>query len=454
MADRRRRFAGQVFFALIVTGMAGAAPLVASFDDWAIMPFVTGAGVAATPIVSADEVTVTIPSCQSRLILGDPRLNGVPLTEVEDLAYRYTVANAGASASYLYLWLYLDTNADGNNDTRVDFVPGGNPTGLRQHDPLVDASWTGGALPVGSTWATLLAIYPGATIAATTFATPGFPSLQFNLGDTGCTWNGWSGTFERPALAVAGELLVVAVEPLVTSESGGEATFTVALSRAPFADVHVAVASSDPGEATVTPLALTFSAADWDVPQQVTVTGVDDPLVDGTVGFELELTPTSDDAGFSGAVAVAAENLDDVVAALVLSTGGPLATSEDGTTDAFTVALASQPTAVVEVALASTAPHEATVAPSLLTFLPGTWDTPQQVEVTGEPDPLLDGPQPFAVTFSVASADADYDGLVVPPLPGINADTTIAPIPVNGPLALLALSAALAALALLRLRSS
>ena len=44
--------------------------------------------------------------------------------------------------------------------------------------------------------------------------------------------------------------------------------------------------SSDTGEAT-TSGSLTFTSANWDTPQTVTVTGVDDNLIDGTV------TPTS-----------------------------------------------------------------------------------------------------------------------------------------------------------------
>ena len=42
-----------------------------------------------------------------------------------------------------------------------------------------------------------------------------------------------------------------------------------------------AISSSDTGEATVTSFA-TFTSANWDTPQNVTVTGVDDDIIDGT----------------------------------------------------------------------------------------------------------------------------------------------------------------------------
>jgi hypothetical protein len=50
----------------------------------------------------------------------------------------------------------------------------------------------------------VLAAYPGATIAGTTFGVPGYPSLVFNIGDTGCGWNGWSGVLYAPTITIAG----------------------------------------------------------------------------------------------------------------------------------------------------------------------------------------------------------------------------------------------------------
>ena len=43
----------------------------------------------------------------------------------------------------------------------------------------------------------------------------------------------------------------------------------------------LSVTSADPAEATASPGSLTFSALNWNVPQQVIVTGVDDAVDDG-----------------------------------------------------------------------------------------------------------------------------------------------------------------------------
>ena len=52
-------------------------------------------------------------------------------------------------------------------------------------------------------------------------------------------------------------------------------TFTVVLNAQPASDVVITVVSSDTGEVTVNS-PLTFTAANWDTPQTVTVTGADD----------------------------------------------------------------------------------------------------------------------------------------------------------------------------------
>ena len=63
---------------------------------------------------------------------------------------------------------------------------------------------------------------------------------------------------------------------LMTTEAGGTATFTVVLNTQPTADVTIALSSSDTTEGTVGPASLTFTTANWNVAQTVTVTGVDD----------------------------------------------------------------------------------------------------------------------------------------------------------------------------------
>ena len=224
---------------------------------------------------------------------------------------------------------------------------------------------------------------------------------------------------------------------LTTTETGGTATFTVVLNIWPTAAVTISVSSSDITEGTVAPQSLTFTATNWNIPQTVTITGVDDNIDDGDQNYKIVLAATSDQPDYNGInlPEVLVTNRDDDVAgitvtpilglirnqsgiasltkttAIAIGPGSRLATTERGHIVSFTVVLDSQPTAAVNLSISSSDMTEGTGTPQSLTFTAtaNSWDTPQMVTVTGLPDDLNDGDQPYTVTISpVASADLKY----------------------------------------------
>ena len=86
------------------------------------------------------------------------------------------------------------------------------------------------------------------------------------------------------------------------AETGSTDTFTVVLNAQPTSNVVIFVVSSDTGEATVSAGTLTFTNGNWDTPQTVTITGVDDDLVDGsqTTTTTLSVVDASSDDDFDG----------------------------------------------------------------------------------------------------------------------------------------------------------
>src|SRR3989442_858252 len=86
----------------------------------------------------------------------------------------------------------------------------------------------------------------------------------------------------------------------VTTEAGGTATFTVVLTSERTASVAVGLTSSDLTEGTVAPASVTFTTANWNVAQTVTVTGVDDLVQDGNIAYSIVTAPaTSADTVYS-----------------------------------------------------------------------------------------------------------------------------------------------------------
>jgi uncharacterized delta-60 repeat protein len=125
---------------------------------------------------------------------------------------------------------------------------------------------------------------------------------------------------------------------LTTTEGGGTANFSVVLTTQPTADVTIPVSSNNTAEGTVSTSSLTFTTANWNVPQTVTVTGVDDPSVDGDIGYTLVIgTASSSDPAYNGLDPsdVSATNTDNEVPPTkfyVANDGSPDKTYEYGST--------------------------------------------------------------------------------------------------------------------------
>jgi VCBS repeat protein/GEVED domain-containing protein len=105
----------------------------------------------------------------------------------------------------------------------------------------------------------------------------------------------------------------------VVQESGTTDTFTVVLDEIPTPQVVITVTSGDTGEATVDQASLTFTEADWNIPQTVLVTGVEDAIGDGdqTTRITLSIDDASSDDVF--------DRLDDQHV-FVITVGGGIPT--------------------------------------------------------------------------------------------------------------------------------
>ncbi|WP_143867261.1 DUF4347 domain-containing protein, partial [Nostoc linckia] len=77
------------------------------------------------------------------------------------------------------------------------------------------------------------------------------------------------------------------VNALVTTEAGGSANFTIQLDTQPTADVTINLSSSNVNEGTISATSVTFTAANWNTPQTITVTGVNDGIADGNTTYQI-----------------------------------------------------------------------------------------------------------------------------------------------------------------------
>jgi hypothetical protein len=117
----------------------------------------------------------------------------------------------------------------------------------------------------------------------------------------------------------------------------------------------------------------------------------------------------------SSLVAVVADN--DAVGLSITQTGGTTDVHEEGaTSDSYTIALTSQPTADVTVTitpdLQSSVGGGAGVARGI-SFNASNWNVPQEVTVTAINDSVAEGPHVSIIGHTVASLDSAYGAMQV-----------------------------------------
>ncbi|MEG4805020.1 DUF4347 domain-containing protein [Microcoleus sp. ARI1-B5] len=210
----------------------------------------------------------------------------------------------------------------------------------------------------------------------------------------------------------------IAVNPasgLVTTEAGGTATFTVKLNTQPSANVSIGLSSSNPAEGTVSSNSLTFTPANWNQAQTVTVTGVDDSIADGSKTYNIvTAAAVSTDSNYNNVNPsdVGVTNSDNETPGITVNPTAGLTTTEAGGKANFNIVLNTQPIAPVAIALTSSNPAEGTVSTNSLTFTSLNWNTPQTVTVTGADDNIADGSRAYTiVTAAAASTDPNYSNL-------------------------------------------
>ncbi len=204
-----------------------------------------------------------------------------------------------------------------------------------------------------------------------------------------------------------GGIVVTPTSGLVTTEAGGTATFTVVLASAPTADVTIGLSSSDTTEGTVAPSSLVFTPTNWNTAQTVTVTGVDDDVVDGDIAYTIvTASATSSDPAYQGIDAddVAVTNEDDDQDSLRIDDAS-IVEGDTGTTAlVFTVTLDGAVEGGVDVAYATAdgsaiAPADYAATSGTLTFA-GTDGETRTISVPILGDTLVEGDETFTLTLS------------------------------------------------------
>jgi hypothetical protein len=220
----------------------------------------------------------------------------------------------------------------------------------------------------------------------------------------------------------------VAVSPStgsITSESGTRAKIYYVLQTRPMRSVTIQnFSSSLTTEATAPNESLVFTYDNWDTPQYIEVTGVDDFTIDGPKVYTISagLTVSSDPSYNGKSIPVATgTNVDNDSPGFTVVNLNTTTTTEAGGAISFSVVMNNVPLSNVTIAsIVANPATEAVAVPSSLTFTSANWNTPQTVTISGVDDLEADGNQTVTIVSSTAtSGDGNYNGITGPSFPSI-----------------------------------
>ena len=230
----------------------------------------------------------------------------------------------------------------------------------------------------------------------------------------------------------AGVVVTESAGSTAVAEGGAGDSYTVVLTSEPIANVRIDI-TFDPAQLTVAgetdgTAQLVFTPANWNLAQAVSVAAVDDPVIEGPHTGTIVQTVSSSDplyAPINPADVSAAITDNDSPGVFIVQSGGNTAVTEGGATDTYTVALNSQPSANVSIALTGT---QLGASPTPLVFTNGNWNVPQIVTVTATDDNVVEGSHNGSVAYGVTSGDSNYNGLAVAATPVTIADNDSATV--------------------------
>jgi hypothetical protein len=193
------------------------------------------------------------------------------------------------------------------------------------------------------------------------------------------------------------------------TEGGATDSYTMVLNAQPTADVTITI--SQGSQVTTSPTQLVFTTANWATPQTVTVTAVDDALVEGSHSGTITHTAAGGNyAGIAIAGVTATITDNDSGSVVVSQSGGSTAVTEGGATDSYTLVLGAQPAGNVTITISPDSQVTTSPTPSV-TFTSADWNVPKTVTVTAVDDAVVEGPHTGTITHTASGSG--YTGVVI-----------------------------------------
>ena len=206
----------------------------------------------------------------------------------------------------------------------------------------------------------------------------------------------------------------VTVNPSVlTVAENGSVAYDIRLTKAPTGDVSVTITGQNgsgtpvaDNDITVRPATLTFTTANYDDPQTVTVSAEDDDDAIGDDAVTLAHAVAGADYGTVTARDVTVTITENDSKGVTLSRTAVSINEGGNAVEGYSVVLDSEPSENVTVTITVQDNTDLVVNPAVLVFTDADWNQPQMVRFTAGADPDTTDDK---ITLMNAVSDGDYD---------------------------------------------
>jgi len=197
------------------------------------------------------------------------------------------------------------------------------------------------------------------------------------------------------------------------AEAGPSDTYYVSLTSQPTTSVNLTFSGA--GQASANPSNLVFTTSNWNVDQEITITAIQDYIIEGPHTAVISYTATSADAKYQAKTANFTTNIadDDSLSpgVSIIETDGGTSVTKDATTDTYTLSLTSKPTANVKIKIVADGP-DATTSAGVYWFTPNIWNIPQTVTISATTNPR--GSKTIKFSHLATSLDSHYNDIAIP----------------------------------------
>jgi hypothetical protein len=206
---------------------------------------------------------------------------------------------------------------------------------------------------------------------------------------------------------------------MILNEAGGEQVVSLSLASEPTSEVTLNFSSNDPSEGRVSKSQLVFTQDNWNIPQEFTVSSVDDLIQDGPTDWAVEFaSPVSADTDYASLLiksvfATTKDNDTPGVSVLPDTQNHPVIVNEYGSSQELEIVLNSEPVETVTISIGSRDNSEAVTSTPVVQFTPDNWNISQTVIINGVDDNNFDNHQNVQFSINVNSPDPNYNGIGV-----------------------------------------